>query len=90
MKIDVLDKADATIFRGLRSGETKIKIVDLPYFAHFTVKVKAVYDDFDDSVESAEVQEIVATGTEGACGFDASDLAKTQCRIDGAVRWIRC
>lgn len=66
-RIDVLDRFNYTVVEGLQSEETRIKIENLPYFAHFTVKARALYGDGDELVESVEVTEEVGTGTEGSC-----------------------
>ena len=63
--IDVVDKANSTIVSGLRSNDTNVKVEGLPYFAHFTVTARALYENNDEVVESDAVAKVIGTGRKG-------------------------
>ena len=65
VEINVFDKANFSVVGELRSRQAKIMIPGLPYFAHFTVRIKALYDDFDEVIPSVAISKVVATGRGG-------------------------
>lgn len=67
MMINVYDWTDFPVVKDLRSAETDVIFGELPFFAHFTVKVRALYNDGDDIVESVEISEAIVTGPGSQC-----------------------